>query len=219
MESIELDDLLVYAFLDPAGNPKKAALKRVRARSAIVVAGTDYLERIFVLYAWADRASTPAILEKIFEVNERFHPRRFGCEANAMQSLFAEAVRYVAKDKGKSLPLVAVQQPTKITKEFRIRSILQPVVGNGRLLLQPNQHELRAEITAFPTGMTVDLVDALASCVALIPKVTRKELDNRAETSVRQYLIDSGLNEQEILLTLADLEREDAGMSASPHWD
>lgn len=204
---------------DPAGNPKKAALKRVRARSAVVVVGADYLERIFVLYSWADRAATPTLLEQIFEVNERFHPRRFGCEANAMQSLFAEAVRYVAKDKGKSLPLVAVQQPTKITKEFRIRSILQPVVGNGRLFLQPNQHELRAEITAFPTGMTVDLVDALASCVSLIPKVTRRELDNRAETNIRQYLIDSGLNEQEILLTLADLERENAGSPVGTRWN
>jgi hypothetical protein len=212
MESVSYSDLLVYAFIDPAGG-KRQQLKRVRARSAIVVVGADYMERLFVLHTWADRASTPQILEKVFAINERFKPRRFGCEANALQSLFADAIRYIAKERGLRIPLTPVEQPTKITKEFRVRSILQPIIGNGRLFLQPNQHELRTEITAFPTGLTVDLVDALASVAAMVPPISKHALEARADIDLHQYLIDSGLGEDEIALTVADLEREDGNAS------
>lgn len=208
-EQVKFDDLLIYAFLDPAGGKRAQAVKKIRARSAIVVVGADYLQRMFVLYTWADRASTPQIIEKVFEVQEHFHPRQFGCEANAQQSLFADALRYVAKAKARALTLVPVIQDTKITKEFRIRSVLQPVIANGRLLLQANQHELRTEITAFPTGMTVDLVDALASAVALVPKITRQELDVRADNQLQSYLEDSGLSPEEIELTMQQLGQED----------
>src|ERR1043166_9797408 len=123
MESVSYSDLLVYAFIDPAGG-KRQQLKRVRARSAIVVVGADYMERLFVLHTWADRASTPQILEKVFAINERVKPRRFGCEANALQSLFADAIRYIAKERGLRIPLTPVEQPTKITdrKSTRLNS-------------------------------------------------------------------------------------------------
>lgn len=207
-DHLRIEDLLVYAFLDPAGGKRQQVVKKTRARSAIIVVGADHLQRMFVLYAWAQRASTPEIIEKVFEVQDQFQPRRFGCEANAQQSLFSDALRYVAKTEARALNLVPVVQDTKITKEFRIRSILQPVIANGRLLLQPNQHELRTEILAFPTGMTVDLVDALASAVALVPRLSRKELDTRADSQLHSYLHDCGLTPEEISLTVADLERE-----------
>ena len=209
LDKVNFKDLLIYAFLDPAGGKRTQIVKKVRARSAIVVVGADYLQRIFVLYTWADRASTPEIIEKVFEVQEHFQSRRFGCEANAQQSLFSDALAYVAKSKAKTLNLVPVVQDTKVTKEFRIRSVLQPVIGNGRLFLQANQHELRTEITAFPTGMTVDIVDALASAVALVPRITRQELDHRAEGQLEAYLRDSGMSDEQMALTLLQLEQHD----------
>lgn len=188
-----------YFFCDPASGKKTEAVKRVRARSAIVGLAPDELNRLFVIFAWAERCSTNRLMDRILEVNEEFHPRVFGIEANAMQSLFADAVVREAMHKGVKLPLVSVEQPTKIDKDFRVRGALQPVVAFGRLFLQPHQHDLRHEVTSFPMSATKDLIDALASAVALVPvRATRRDRDRGAEDHLR-YLRESGAPSEYII--------------------
>lgn len=155
-------------FCDPSGG--KDTIKRARARSAIVGVAQDDDARIFVLHAWAARVKAGTLLEKILEVNEEFRPRRFGIEANAMQVLFTDLVRREARFRETRLSLYPVQQPTRVDKFFRLRSTLQPVIGFGRLFVQAHQVELKEELRAFPMGETVDLVDALASAVELLPR-------------------------------------------------
>ena len=150
---IPLNQLVCFGFCDPASG--KQVIKRVRARSAIIVVGADPLNRVFVLYAWAGRPSTPQLLKRLIEVGEKF-PRlkRFGIEANAMQELFADLVANQAREMKKRIPFIPVMQPTKIEKNFRIRTTLQPLVGmeNGRLFIQENQTELKTEIITFPVA-------------------------------------------------------------------
>lgn len=203
---LSVKDLTLYAFLDPAGG-KRHIIKTVRARSAIVVIGVDNIERIYTLYTWADRASTDELLEQIFYVREMYQPSIFGCEANAQQALFATTVNIAARYKGLDVALCPVIQPTKITKEFRIRTILQPIIGTGRLFLQPHQHELRTEITGFPTGRTVDLVDALASACSLVPHRAGPRRQEAEDDNLKRYLADTGMSEPEIEYTLGDLDR------------
>jgi hypothetical protein len=188
---VSLETLTVVAFLDPASS-KKLPLKRVRARSAIIVSGQDALGRVFVLHAWADRIPTSDLIDKVFAINEAWKPRRFGIEANAMQSLFADVVNHQAKVRMKRLPLVAVTQDTKVDKDWRIRSGLQPVIAEGRLFKQETQYELIAELTSFPMSVTKDLVDALASAVALLPRpIMRRERDREMEDRLA-YLRETG---------------------------
>jgi len=169
------------AFCDPASG-KRLALKRVRARSAIVVIAMDLLSRIFVLHAWADRCSTDALTMKILEINAALKPRTFGIEANAMQSLYGDMVSREAKFKGTRLPLMPVNQPTKIDKDWRIRMTLQPVIADGRLFVQPQHYELKSELTTFPMSPTKDLIDALASAINLLPRpATRIDKDTERD--------------------------------------
>jgi hypothetical protein len=182
-----------YAFCDPAGKRKPGeTLKRVRARSAIIVVAPDHLSRIFVLYAWAKRCSTDEMIEQIFETQERFRPRIFGVEANAMQSLFADAIRRESRMLQKRIALLPVTQPTGIDKDFRIRAALQPVIAWGRLFIQEHQTDLLHELTSFPMSATKDLVDALASAIALVPqKPTRRQHDEEIQ-KLAAYLRNSG---------------------------
>jgi len=203
---VKVSDLSIYAFLDPAGG-KRGAIRSTRAKSAIVVIGVDDLERIFVLYTWADRAATEKIVERVFQANARWHPKRFGCEANAQQSLFADSLSYAAKFKGQAIALYPVMQPTKVTKEFRIRTILQPIISEGRLFLQPHMHELRTELQSFPMGTTVDLVDALASVCTLVPSRSTQRRCDEEQDYLQQYLQESGLSEVAIALSLDELAR------------
>ena len=191
------------AFCDPASG--KQQLRRVRARSAIVVVAQDDLQRMFVLYAWAKRCSTDTLVKEIFSVAERFKVRLFGVEANAMQSVFVDDLRREARYREKRIPLVPVPQPTKVEKDWRIRAALQPVIAHGRLLTQPNQHELNNELATFPMSATKDLVDALASAISLIPaKSTRKQKDG-AQASLARYLRETGASPSHIEERLAEV--------------
>lgn len=165
---VPIEQLQHYAFLDPASG--KQVMKRVLARSAIVVVGVDALTRIFVRYAWADRVSPSKILDKVFEVNDRFKPRRFGCEANAQQSLFAGSILHDAKWRNKRIPISPIYQPTNLDKDFRIRTLIQPVMAQGRLFLADEHYELKLEVQSFPLSALKDLIDALASVIDMVPK-------------------------------------------------
>lgn len=191
MSKLVLDELTDrVAFLDPAGG--KQRVRRVSARSAIIVLSRDWLSRLFVLHAWAARCTTDAMVEKILDVCQQYRPRIFGIEANAMQSLFVDTVRREARMKGLRLPLTPVNQPTKIEKEFRIRTALQPIIAEGRLFIQADQHELRNELQSFPLGMTRDLVDALASAVSLYPQRPTTAAREEETESYLSYLRNSG---------------------------
>lgn len=188
MTEIPLADLAErYFFCDPASG--KTDIKRVRARSAIIGVAVDNLGRFFVISAWADRCSTDKLIDRIIETCEKFKPKTFGIEDNAMQSLFADSVRYKARLDGKeALPIVGVTQPTRIDKDFRVRAVLQPVVADGRLFIQQKHHELKAELTAFPMSQLKDLVDALASAISLAPPRRMQRERDAEDQSLEKYL-------------------------------
>lgn len=191
--AIKLEDLPDrYAFLDPASSKKDGELRRIKARSAIVVIAPDWLGRIFVLDAWAKRCSTDQLIEKMYATEETWKLRVMGGEANAMQELFQEAVMRDARLRGKRLPLRPVHQPTRIEKDWRIRTILQPVIANGRLFLRPDMTELRTEISSFPLSPIKDMVDALASAIKLVPPRAKKRNDDSELQNLLAYLRKTG---------------------------
>lgn len=192
MANIEatLQELDKVAFLDPAGG--KGETRRMSARSAILVIGQDQHHRIFVLHAWAARVPTQKLVESLFEINRNFRPRMFGGEADALQSLFQDAIKLIAHDRNETLPLVPVAHSTRLDKDFRIRTTLQPLIAEGRLILREDQHELLQELEGFPSFPTKDLVDALASACNLLPqKPLRKQKDDEAN-ALADYLRKTG---------------------------
>ncbi len=202
---ISLDDFSErYAFCDPASG-KKEIVKSIRSRSAIVVIVIDSISRIFVLLAWAARCSTDKLIERIFEVSEAYKPRIFGCEANAMQSLFADAVRREARMSHRKLALTSISQSTKVDKFFRIRAAVQPVIAHGRLFIQPHQHELRNEVTSFPMSPTYDLIDALASAIALAPQRRIRQQRDAELDNLARYLRQSGASPTHIERRIAEV--------------
>lgn len=214
MNDLSLSDLSdITFFCDPASG-KSEVVKRVRARSAIVGVAHDWLNRVFVLDVWADRCSTDALIDKIFAINAAWTPRIFGCEANGLQSLFGDAVLREARFAGVSLPLSPVLQPTRIDKDWRIRTGLQPVLASGRLFLQPSHEALVTEIRNFPMHPTKDLVDALETAIRLLPPVSsRRERDTEHEAYLT-YLRDSGADRSVI-----DAAARGESLEARLGWD
>lgn len=191
------------AFADPAS--AKSPLKSQRARAAIVVVSQDRWRRIFVRAIWAEATTANALTDKIFEINALWRPHPFGCEANAMQILFAESLLREARMRDIRLPLVPVYQPPQQKKAFRIRQALQPVIASGRLFLLAEHGELEHELTSFPQHPRVDLVDALASAVVLLPKRALPQQDADDQAGLRAYLRQSGVPEDTITERVARL--------------
>jgi hypothetical protein len=190
MENLDYTQLERYGFTDPASG--KGRLKRVRARQAIVIIATDWLTRIFVLHTWAGRIPTSRYLDKIIKVCDDYRPKSFGIEANAMQSLFADCVRDAAKKRAKRIAFLSVTQPTKVDKDFRIRTVLEPVIADGRLFMMEGQTELEGELRSFPTGLTKDLVDCLASAIALVPRRPLPVQHSEEAEQLAAYLRNTG---------------------------
>lgn len=184
--TIRLADLHGSAsFLDPAAS--KVKVKRTAANQAITTVA-NYDRWIFVLDSWAGRVTTNELHERIIKTVSIFRPRRFGCEANAMQSLFADDINLIAKMKGVRLNVEPIHVPTNVDKEQRIRQILQPIINYGRLFIGPGQDALVEELTTFPHGRTRDRVDSLASAIEMLPMRSADQNLNETEESLRAFL-------------------------------
>jgi hypothetical protein len=179
-------------FLDPAGGKRGEQVKKIRARSAIVVISADNMNRIFVRDTWADRCDVAQMRAKVYEMNKRWKCDQFGVEGNAQQSLFAQSMILDAAEKQEDINIISVPQPTVITKEFRIRTHIQPLLPDGRLFLRKEHTDLKDEIITFPMAELVDLLDALASAVGMIPKRISLNEENYSRDAHLEYLRNSG---------------------------
>lgn len=185
-----------YAFLDPnsgKGAKREAkALKRIRARAALVAAAVDHLGRKFFFYGWAHRATTGEMVEQLFKVNEQFRPTKLGVEADGLQSLFGDMIQREAKLRGIDLPLVPVEHAKNVDKDFRIRTALQGELKDGLLFFADHLSDLPQEIAAFPNSPLKDLADAAASLVKMVPpRSLRREVDHERDERLR-YLRATG---------------------------
>lgn len=210
MGRYRLTDLVdTVAFCDPGGDKRGGRLKYARANTAIVVVGQDILCRIFCLFCWAEQASTDRMTDMIFSTNEAFKPRVFGVEENGLQTLYEASLEREARASGIRIPLLGVSHSTRVKKEFRISSILQPVFTQGRIFTQEHQIELENEIRGFPSGKTLDRIDALASAVQLLPsRAPLVEQRNEVE-AIASYLRDTGAPEWYIAQRVAEVQAEE----------
>ena len=214
MSELELQYLDGYMFVDPAGKPKPGErLKKSRSRQAIIVLNADWLNRIFVHVAWAGRLPTSRFTDKIISTYQRHRPRICGIEANAMQELYADMVIDKAREKLDQVSIYPVYQPTKVEKTWRIRSVLEPVINEGRLFLLDDMQDLEAEIRGFPTAEYKDLVDALASAIKLVPRRGKQKQENMEISEQLRYLRETGAPAHYIERRKLELEQENGRSS------
>jgi hypothetical protein len=191
--SQRLDLCDVTAFADPAGS--KTEVKKVQARSALAVVGGDAYDRVFVLHVWSARTSTDQFVAEIFNTFERWRPRVFGIEANAMQSLFADMLIREARLRNVQLPFAKVTQPTRIEKPFRNRSALQTDINEGRFLMLRGEHiEARNELETHPMCSQFDMVDSIASARSLLRRTSKQQALSTEQLQRADYLRKSGVD-------------------------
>ena len=175
-----------YAYLDPASGRKQA--RRPGARSALIVACWALPAYLHVRYAWAQRASTSEITEQIFLIHATFHPIEIAIETAGQQYLLYSHLIDEGLRRGVRLPLAEGRQFTEEAKDQRIQEALQPLMMQGRFVIQQHHVSLKQELEDFPRGSTKDLLDAAAGCVSRMPKPQPRLAHQDSRQAIRDYL-------------------------------
>lgn len=182
-----------YMWLDPASGKTNERIRSVRARSAIVVIGTSLDEKVWVLDSWAKRAGTQELVSVFVQMCMKWNPVVAGYEDMGQQSLLWDPIMQEAERRGAFVPLSGVKVKTSVEKNWRIRSILQPLIGHGRLLIADHLLELKTEITQFPMANMKDLIDALAGACSLVPPPKSRSRQSGEARELARWLRESGV--------------------------
>lgn len=149
-----LNKLDITTTIDPAVSEKITS-----DRNAIVTTGISPKGQCIVLEAWAKRCTPLEVIEHMFWVQERFHPRAFGIEGVAYQKALKYFVRQEASRRNVYLRIEELRAPGH--NKAHIKG-LQPIAATGRLYVQPTMHVLRTEFSEWPLGEHDDAIDCLA---------------------------------------------------------
>ena len=164
-----------YAFFDPA--------RTARARSALTGwAVWSWIGNSLRVWAADGALLLPdAIVNKIFEINELYHPVHVGVEETGLNEFILQPLRYEQVRRSVLVPIKAMNAP-KGKLDF-IKS-LQPFAKAGELIFTRELKELEQQMLAFPTGK-IDTLNALAYATKMRPGnpvYDNFRIDNIAET-------------------------------------
>jgi hypothetical protein len=149
-----IEDLERVQMVDPCHSPDSG-----NARTAIVCAGLtpDKPFNIVLLEAFAKKTSPKETVDKTAELHRRWNTVTCGIEIVGAQRAFFYWIPTVYP----TLPIRAVKPSTRRSKESRIRGFA-PFAEQGRLYIHRSMTDFVEEWVAFPSGRTVDILDALA---------------------------------------------------------
>lgn len=210
---VDLSDLDVVTTVDPAASETTA-----NDRNAVVTTGVTAQGDCIVLDAWAKRCSPLELINYIFLVNSRYHPRLFGIEDIAYQKTLKYFVRAEAMRRGEYLRIEPVKRSGKDAKVRSIRG-LQPIAATGRLYVQPTMHTLRDELSDFPLGEHDDVIDCLSMQQGFwrgLMSPTKWEHYRQSERRLLSRISGYGIKGQEASDT--DIEDEEDEDEHSDSW-
>lgn len=194
---VRISDLDVTVTVDLA-----PAERTTSDRNAVVALGVTPWNEALVLEAWGARCTPLELIEKLFDLHKRYHPRRYGIEGVAYQKAFKYFLKQECERRGEFMRVEELKAVGK--KEIRIRG-LQPIMATGRLFIKGNQHLLRNEMADFPLGEHDDVVDALAMQLQMLRGQLSPEYQEKLERETRRLAPDyTRLREQ------LDLDPEEA---------
>ncbi len=159
-EAFRVKDIPIAGMIDPGGFAETKMIKR-GSRNAIVIGGQprDSLKK-FVLYTWAGRLKEPSLfIDEVFKAHEAWKPGSWRIETIGAQMYIYKDIREASKVRGIAIPMIPMPQENKKNeKDDDIQALINPM-HNGEIYLHESMKELRAEICAYPNGLTVDLLD------------------------------------------------------------
>lgn len=156
-ERLNMDDFLFFIRIDPAISEKEDA-----ARSAVIVDGVYRDGRKFLFEDWAERCDPFRMLEVMFEFVQKYKPISVGVEGVAYQRILKPIIERLCAVRGIWVNVVTFTPDSRERKVNRILGSMQPVFARGEYWVRDDHVNFIDEYMLFPTGRTVDVLDAVA---------------------------------------------------------
>lgn len=178
------DNLHIFTVCDPAVSQKDTA-----DYSCILVVGVDPENNWYVLEVNRDKWTVGGLIEKLFEINEVWKPITMSIELIGQSQGLMTPINDEENRRNVYLPLFVINARTEVTKEMRIRSVLQPRFERGKIFIRREMFDLEEEILKFPRGRHDDMIDALTDIddISFTPEI-KKDVDKAGGTLLENLI-------------------------------
>jgi phage terminase large subunit-like protein len=162
-----------------------AGKKTSKDEFAAGVVGCDTDGSMFSLEDWGDRTSPDQVCREVEKMWLRWRPRVIGLEDVSGQWEFILTEYF---KKRKMYPQIVPLRPDNQQKETRIRTLLQPMIGAGKVYIPMQQQVLRKQIKSFPNVKNDDRIDRFAYAVTLMRTPLKPERLKKNRSLVQRML-------------------------------
>ena len=149
--------LNIFAMCDPAVSQSIGA-----DESSITIAGVDWENNWYVLEVRHGIWTVGQLIENLFAVFKDWSPLTMTIEVIGQGQMLLEAVYNEENTRNIYLPLVEIKSRPRITKEMRIRAVLQPRFERGKIYIKEGMFDLEEQLLRFPRSQRDDIIDSLA---------------------------------------------------------
>jgi hypothetical protein len=158
-----------------------------RCRHAICVVGQSVDDNIYLLDTWAQASNYDVYFDKLYEMAKKHRIRKVGFETVAAQKFAAYHLMYRNRYQDWKLKLIELKGEVEgpdgemtRKKEWRIRTIIGPILESNKLWLRREQQDFLGELSTFPRGRFVDQLDAFAYA----PQLLKRPVDFTTEQAM-----------------------------------
>lgn len=152
--------LTYFLAVDPAISKKDTA-----CNSAVVVCGVDANSNIFVVDYVAAKLNPGELIDSIMDLASIWNPLKVGVENIAYQAAVSYYLQRAMEEKKMFLDIVELRHTGD--KIARIRRLV-PYFRSRKVFLKRDQKALIQEISEFPSGALVDIIDALSMVLEIM---------------------------------------------------
>jgi predicted phage terminase large subunit-like protein len=141
--------------------------------TAIVIVAKDMKSgKIYVAHAEIGKFPPLKTIDKVIDLQNRFHCQKWAIEEVAFQEFFKTILIKESRKKGTPVPVIGIKN--KIAKEIRIES-LGPHVENGTIIFDPRHNTLIEQLQFYPLTEHDDGPDALEMAFRIAYKKVKFE--------------------------------------------
>lgn len=137
--------------------------------SAIVVCGMDKDWKFYILDYLKGQWRPSVLVERMFEMYERWKPHVVGMETNGFQRTLKLAVEDMMRVKKIYFPIEEIKTGPERSKEMRIKT-LEPFYRNGTVFHASwmKGKDLEEQLQTFPKGKRDDICDSMSMSLPLL---------------------------------------------------
>lgn len=151
--------MAVFSMVDPAVSQATKA-----DYSTIITAGITQNNDWYILDIRRDKFTVGELINEMFEVNEEWSPVNMSIEVIGQAQGLLESIHNEEDLRSDFLPLIEIKTRNNISKQQRIRSVLQPRFERRKIFIRDDlehRDEFEEELLNFPKSRHDDIIDPL----------------------------------------------------------